>query len=792
MLSDRERLQRRKAHPRLVELHRALGRLGSVLTVMNTGAHPDDEQSGMLATLRFAEGMRVVVACSTRGEGGQNSLGPERSGTLGVVRTAEMEQAARELDADIAWLGFGPDDAVHDFGFSKSGVDTLRRWGRDRIVERLVRAYRRDRPDIVIPTFLDVPGQHGHHRAMTEAAKEAVALAADPAAFPEQGLAPWTVAKFYLPAWSGGGGTYDDEVPPPNATTRVVAPPADPATGAAYGEIGEWSRAFHATQGMGRWTAAPKREWLLHLVGGEHEPDIRAGLPATLGELAVAIGGDAGTHLGAAERAVAEARAAFPDRTAMLEALAAAHRAIDSAARALDAGNRARHGHRLDRKLDEIAIALHLAAAVTVTAWLDPATASPGGTTTLVAHLESPLNAAVKIEPKLPSWVTAGTPQSERGLTRISLPVAADAPLATPFTESFSTLTGNSEVALAVMLTIDGHAYKIIVPPEEPLEIVPPTSVTLDPPVLVVPLATLPRDADIAVRLDGAGGQMQVAALAGATIQSSPTGLHLSLSKTVAAGRHRLPLTINGAPAHRVVPIAYPHIGRRHLLEPQALDILALDLILPAGARIGYVGGGADNVGAWLARMSLDVTALDAAALAGDLGGYTTIVVGIFAFGLRPDLAAATDKLHRWVEAGGHLLTLYHRPSDGWDPDRTPLRHLVIGSPSLRWRVTDPAAPVGVLLPNHPLLTTPNRTQPATWSGWEKERGLYFASDWDPAYDALIALNDPGEAPLHGALLSARIGQGRHTHTSLVLHTQLDRLVPGAFQLTANLIQPAG
>ena len=243
MLTDRERLARRRARPLLVELHNALTRLTSTLTVMNTSAHPDDEQSGLLAALRFKYGMRVVIACSTRGEGGQNSLGPERGAALGVVRTREMEEAARVLDADIAWLGFGPDDAVHDFGFSKNGVDTLARWGRERTLERLVRAYRRERPDVVIPTFLDVPGQHGHHRAMTEAAEAAIALAADPDAFPEhlaEGLTPWRVGKYYLPAWPGGGGTYDDEVPPPNATVLVDAraarpPPARPMPRSANG-----------------------------------------------------------------------------------------------------------------------------------------------------------------------------------------------------------------------------------------------------------------------------------------------------------------------------------------------------------------------------------------------------------------------------------------------------------------------------------------------------------------------------------------------------------------------------
>jgi len=182
---------------------------------------------------------------------------------------------------------------------------------------------------------------------------------------------------------------------------------------------------------------------------------------------------------------------------------------------------------------------------------------------------------------------------------------------------------------------------------------------------------------------------------------------------------------------------------------------------------------------------------LDPAALGGDLSGFTTIVVGIFTFGLRPDLAATTERLHEWVEAGGHLVTLYHRPSDGWSPVKTPPRRIVIGSPSLRWRVTDPASPVEILAPDHPLLTGPNRITAEDFAGWDKERGLYFASSWDDAYEPLLAMHDAGEAPLKGALISARIGKGRHTHTSLVLHHQLGKLVPGAFRLMANLVQPA-
>lgn len=105
--------------------------------------------------------------------------------------------------------------------------------------------------------------------------------------------------------------------------------------------------------------------------------------------------------------------------------------------------------------------------------------------------------------------------------------------------------------------------------------------------------------------------------------------------------------------------------------------------------------------------------------------------------------------------------------------------------------MTDPNAPVTILSPRHPLLTGPNIIGPADWDGWDKERGLYFASDFDNAYEPLLSMHDANEQPLNGGLISARIGKGRHTHTGLVLHHQLDRLVPGAFRLMANLAQPA-
>lgn len=802
MLSARMLIERQKAAPSLVSLHRALTRLTSVVTVMNSGAHPDDEDSDMLALIRFQLGARVVIACSTRGEGGQNVLGPERQGALAVLRSREMEEAARVLDADIAWLGHGPADPVHDFGFSKDGDDTFRQWGEGRIVERLVRAYRAARPDIVIPTFLDVPGQHGHHRAMTRAAETALALAADPAAFPghmAEGLTPWRVAKFYLPAISGAGDAYDDELPPPDATLVLRQEGRDPATGADYDRIGEWSRYYHASQGMGHWPEKADRAWPLHLFRGgdpaQPETGLFDGLPADLGALAQENGltPQAAAALRAAQAGVETALTAFPRRAEIIAALGEAAGALAEACAGASEDFTRLHGHRLTRKVREIDAALIEAAGLVDRVHFAPATLTPGAAGRLVIDLSpEAAGAGVRIEPVLPEGLSA-SPEVSGNPERLSFRVEAggDAPLTPLFLPGWSALGGNGHAHIRLFAEIGGRTAMATFDPEEGFAVEPAHSLRLEPDAFVLPLGGAKEHFAFSAALSGAQDSMTWSLPQGWQLETSPAGLALLPPAALPAGLVQLVPRIGGEPAWRVTPMRFSHVGALSFRQPERLQILSLDLKLPEGAKIGYIGGGADRVGLWLARMGLDVTELDAAALAGDLSGFTTLVVGIFAFGTRPDLAAATPRLHRFVQEGGHLVTLYHRPSDGWKPEDTPPRPITIGLPSLRWRVTDANAEVTVLAPDHPLLTGPNRIGPEDWQGWNKERGLYFAARWDECYEPLIAAHDRNEQPLKGGLLSARIGRGRHTHTSLVLHHQLDRLVPGAFRLMANLVQPA-
>jgi hypothetical protein len=326
--------------------------------------------------------------------------------------------------------------------------------------------------------------------------------------------------------------------------------------------------------------------------------------------------------------------------------------------------------------------------------------------------------------------------------------------------------------ALHVEATIDGRARALRLPMDR-APVARPDGVTLEPEAEVVNL-TVETTAPVTVRggsLDLPDGWRHDAGL-----------LHLPAEP----GLHEIPVLQGGAAARLVTEIAAPHVPTRILARPAILRLRALEVVVP-DARIAVFGAGRDRVAHWLRRIGAQVSEPPVEAL--DDPQADTILLGVFALRFRAGLAERMPTLSDWVRDGGTLTTLYHRPWDAWDPAAMPAP-IEIGQPSLRWRVTDTAAEVTTLAPDHPVLTGPNPIGPDDWEGWHKERGLYFAKSWDAAYTPLLSMADPGENPLRGALISGQVGRGRHTHCALILHHQMEQLVPGAFRLMANLVAP--
>jgi LmbE family N-acetylglucosaminyl deacetylase len=354
-LTDAARIALQTTEPQQLMLWRALQPLRGLARFMQSGAHPDDETSAMLAALTYRDGLSVSYVCSTRGEGGQNDIGREAGPDLGTLRTAEMHRAADILGLSMYWLSDAPDDPITDFGFSKSGAETLRKWGHAHTLRRLVETIRTDRPDILCPTFLDIPGQHGHHRAMTQAALQAMTAAADPG-FAAAGD-PWQVAKLYLPAWSGAGDAYDDDLPPPPATVHIDGAGVEHPSGWTWAEIGQQSRVFHATQGMGRWTdGALPADWPLHLAQSHVGADTAAvtdNLPQCYADLC-----PDGSGLDAA---LAATVAAFPDMGQILHHGFAALKHLHHLRGICPDGAKDQILHRLTRTEAQIARVLWLA-----------------------------------------------------------------------------------------------------------------------------------------------------------------------------------------------------------------------------------------------------------------------------------------------------------------------------------------------------------------------------------------------------------------------------------------------
>ncbi len=764
-----------------VALRQAERMIGHTKRVLMIAAHPDDEDTELLTVLVRGQGAEAAYLSLSRGEGGQNLLGPELGEGLGLIRTEEL-LGARALDGARQFF-----TRAFDFGFSKNIEEASRFWPRDSVLKDVVRVVRRFQPQIIVSIFSGTPRDgHGQHQEAGWAAQEAFKVAGDPARFPElareEGLAPWTPSKLYRSA------RFD----PTGASLTLDGGVLDPDIGQSYRQVAMRGRSLHRSQDMGVLQEPGPSAIRLALLSdrtGTNDSGLWSGV-----DTSAAPPGSGG--IAARDQARHAADAAAIRASLIVDATTADGRIVP--------------GQRVPVRLTVWNAGQRPAAA-------DFALTLPRGWA-----VEPCAGTRVMVEPGTVSTCV------------MTVTVAEDAPLTTPYF-----LRAPRDGALyrwrgdpaywgdpfepppliaRVTLTPDGgaplvqerevvHRYRDQAVGEirHPILVVPRVDVQLDPSEKVWPTGVrAPQTYTVTLQhgvAEPTRGEVSLELPAGwPAVPPQPFSLSREEERAslefqvrapagLAAGSYEVRAVARDSAGHRysagVSTVEYPHIRIRAWAREAVSAVHAAEITLPRVAHVGYIRGASDRVPESLLDIGLPVEILDAATLGrGDLSRYDVIVVGSRAYETDPALVENNSRLLEYARAGGRVVVQYQQqPYFNGHFAPAPL---TVASP--HDRVTDENAAVTRLVPGSPAFTAPNRMSDTDWAGWVQERGLYFAHTWDPSYTPLLEMADPGEAPLRGGLLVSPLGKGTYIYTGLSFFRQLPGGVPGAYRFFLNLL----
>ena len=810
-----------------IEIRQALERLNTLGSAMMVAAHPDDENTALLAYLARGRHVRTAYLALTRGEGGQNLIGPEQGDQMGIIRTQEL-LAARRIDGAEQFF-----TRAIDFGFSKTAEETLTQWPREQVLADVVWNIRRFRPDVLILRFTGTTRDgHGHHQSSAILAKEAYTLAADPTKFPEQlqYVQPWQVKRMLQNGLGGPGGGRGGQgkgkaAPAPEPEGLQVDLGAySPEIGYSYGQIAGMSRSQHRSQGMGS-AERPGSQMnsLITLAGDKATSDMFQGIDISWSRVP---GGAAVAPV------VRRALDSFDPRRpeALLPILAQARPLIaainDPLAKA---------------KLEELDELMALASGL----WLEAQAASfavtPGGevrvNATAIARLSTPVTLrGIRISGMEGAPAAAIQPavlvRNQPSQHPVTVKVPANQPYSQPYwlarpkqgtlytvpdqrlvgiaenepvmKAHFAVRIGDTDIELTRPVQ---HRYVDRVYGEltRPLEVIPPVAIDLAENALVFPV-TEARQIDVPVRSNSGkmAGDVRLELPAG--WRATPASQHFELPATDAQASVAFQLTPPAGDSRGViravaqvgdvavstgiVRIEYAHIPVQMLLPPAQTALVRTNIVSLAKS-VGYVMGAGDDVPAAIRQLGAQVTMLSASDLArGDLSKFDAIVTGVRAWNVRDDLRANYQRLFDYANNGGTLVVQYNVAEGG--PNNSPLEH--IGPYPIRTsrdRVTVEEAPITFPNPQLKLLHAPNEITQADFEGWVQERGLYFADQWDEKYLSVLESHDPGEEPLKGGMLYTQYGKGAYIFSAYDWFRELPAGVPGAYRLFANMLSAA-
>ena len=773
-----------------------IDKLGTLGTALYFAAHPDDENTRLIAYLANDRKYRTAYLSLTRGDGGQNLLGTEQGIELGLIRTQEL-LAARSIDKGEQYFS-----AAYDFGFSKTHDETFSFWKKEDILREAVYMIRKLQPDVIINRFPpDSRGGHGHHQASAILAKEAYEAAADPNRFPEQlkELKPWKAKRLVWNTANFGGmnNTSDEQL-------KVVLNDYNPLLGYSYGEISAMSRSQHKSQGFGSAANRGKTtEYFDHVAGEKANQDLFDGINTSWERL--------GEPVKNIETKIQTIQNSFdinhPEKS--IKDLVALHAMVKALKPSV---------YR-DRKIKDIEDIILSSAGIVA----ESIAAKPN----YVVNQTFPVNNEIikraadvsvklisidgkQLAEALPANETKKYP-SEKKIAHWTQPYWLEKPNSLGKFDIEDSNFGNPENTdnphTSFVIEVDGLAISIDKPVE--YRFVDPVQGEIYQPVSISPALTatisssqaLLQTGDkktISLTITNNSDQAQRAELSfkqsdGLNISPKEASLDIpehgivvktfEISNPKNTASSEIQPLLNGEPVYGFKRIAYQHIPDITWFPAINLKVKALEINNPL-KKIGYIHGAGDLVPTALENIGIQVDLLNSDLLAStNLKQYDAIIIGIRAYNVSPNANQWLPILLNYAEQGGTVLAQYNVNSRMSTNKFGPYPFEIN-----RERVTEEDAKVTFTDPNDPILNYPNKITDRDFKGWVQERGLYFATNISPEYRTPLSMADKNEEQNKGSLLVANYGKGKFVYAPLAFFRQLPAGVPGATRLFVNLL----
>jgi LmbE family N-acetylglucosaminyl deacetylase len=772
--------------------------------VLYVAAHPDDENTRMIAYLANGEHAEVAYLSLTRGDGGQNLIGKELGIELGQIRTQELIKA-RSVDGGKQYF-----TRALDFGYSKDPTETLQNWDKEKVLADVVWAIRSFQPDIIITRFNTTPGiTHGHHTTSAILANEAFALSGDPKAFPEQltYVKPWQAKRIFFNAYNFRG-EFEPEKGKRYYAMEVGG--YNPILGKTYHQLAADSRTMHKSQGFGSTAGAGNAKDFLEQVGGdsyEKTPfdgvesrwaSVKGGL-AILAQLDQLLGSFNLVETSKNLPALLSIRAAMqqlePNVPWVTGKLAKLDQLIyQSLGLKMEFVTNKELGHPGEK------IAAELLLVNPSDELISEVSLQLGDTYYVGKDTKGNVDSRLPIAFEVPNQEDYSQPYwLEESLDGALFSIPNQQNIGLPYKE---------KVGGDLTFVLGGQKFKVFIPMVYKYN--DPIDGEVKQPFTLVPEVDLSLSKELVFLMEGADPLVTVTVnFRNQLLEGSLEfeGLNASQFKVVGVeefpaqkkrtytvtflrgqnGRKQIRARFKSASGNVfdqiIHNISYPHIPNLTYFTPAQIQLIQEDWKV-SGGKIGYIEGAGDEVPEVLSALGYQVSFLEKGNLELDeLKHYQAIVMGIRAYNTQEFLASKQQVLLDYVKGGGNLILQYNTSTPLVTPNLGPYP-FVIG----RDRVAVEGSPV-VADWKHPLLSTPNRMDAKDFEGWVQERGLYFASKVDERYQSPLTFQDPGEPANAGALITSQVGAGNYTYTGVSFFRQLPAGVPGAIKLVINLIE---